>query len=124
MFPSMHQIDKDTRTDGAPNNEPAKNMQHEVANLINDFNSGMWIEGITDRERVTEPIRVLYGNFRRVIHGTAPEFRPFSKLQEQGNPLPRPNFLEDEEGLSGEEPNDFGKNRPIYVDEVYQQVEE
>lgn len=99
---------------------PPKGPPHEAANLITDSNSIAWIEGIPDEEGVSQLIRVLLRGFRRVIRRTAPDFRPFSKLQEQGKPLPRPEFLED----GDPPPNDFAKKRPIYVEEVYQRMEE
>ncbi len=110
---------------------PPTNAFNEVAKLIKDFDSSMrlHIEGVSDKEGIIQQIRIPCGRFRESIQGTAPEFRPFSKLQDKQQAPPQPTFLEhEEEALPDNEYNDFGgvieKKRVIYVDEVHQRMEE
>lgn len=109
---------------------PPQNAMNEVAKLIKDFDTSMrlHIEGVPDREGIIQQIRFPCGRFRRTIHGTAPEFRPFSKPQEEQGAFPPPTFLEhEEEDLSGDDSNYSGwlsQNVLIYVDEVHKRMEE
>ncbi|KAF9442902.1 hypothetical protein P691DRAFT_797792 [Macrolepiota fuliginosa MF-IS2] len=107
---------------------PPQNALNEVAKLIKDFDADMrqHIEGVPYKEGIVQQIRVPCDRFRRDIRRTAPEFRPFEEPYfGKQKTLAAPEFLQhEEEGRGDNEDQVESENRPIYVDEVHQRMQD
>jgi hypothetical protein len=62
----------------------------------------------------------LLKDFRKAIYRTAPDFRPYERNKADPPPMPAADFLASEDPLRFE---DLG-NEPVYVDDVFQDMQE
>jgi len=117
-------------------NEPSKDPQNEISNLLHGFVADLvkHIEGVADEDGLLQSIRPAQEKFRSAIRGTAPEFLPFEKRFAGKKKLGKAEFLRNEEGEeeSDDESEDDlisphsleRKRKPklIYIDEVFERA--
>jgi hypothetical protein len=94
----------------------------EIHGLLNAFarDISRHVEGTADAEGLIQRINRENAKFRKYVHQTAPDFRPYTKGTENPPPLPKPEFLEHEE------PGTFEckDGTAIFLDEVSQRAAE
>ncbi|THU86328.1 hypothetical protein K435DRAFT_868411 [Dendrothele bispora CBS 962.96] len=106
----------------------------EITTLIVRFTSDLCrhLEGVPEKGGLPQEIRPAQVTFRKAIRGTAPNFKPFDKLDARTRTLARPDFLDNEDEADddiGEEVDvgeDDSEDEPdaIYIDEVLRQAQE
>jgi hypothetical protein len=81
-------------------NEPSKDPQNEISNLIHGFVTDLarHVEGVPDKDGLLQTIRPAHEKFRSEIRGTAPEFLPFERQFAEEKRIGKATFLRDEEG--------------------------
>jgi hypothetical protein len=81
-------------------NEPSKDPQNEISNLLHGFVTDLTrhVEGVPDKDGLLQTIRPAHKKFRSEIRGTAPEFLPFERQFAEEKRIRKATFLRDEEG--------------------------
>jgi len=85
--------------DGLPP-PPPDNPQGEINRLLFQFiaDLGKHVNGIPDEDGLMQAIRPAQERFRRAVRATAPNFRPFKRIEEAVRHIRRAEFLVLEEG--------------------------
>jgi hypothetical protein len=105
-----------------PSNDPVG----DILQLITSFHRRIeqHVEGTPTKDGILQQIRPAQQEFKSSIRATAPDFRPYTKEENDHFTLAPPSFLSNEESVS---PNNHANNaddKAIYIDEVYKVAEE
>ncbi|KIK69970.1 hypothetical protein GYMLUDRAFT_151336 [Collybiopsis luxurians FD-317 M1] len=105
--------------------EPSRNPLSDIMTMIYGFaaNLSKALEGTPHPQGLIQNIRPAQEIFKREIRTTAPNFRPYEKRYARQKTMPALKFLDHEEEEEEESDDDDNLNAPIYIDEVWRQLQ-
>jgi len=95
-----------------PSKDPVSEVIHLVATFTRELSR--YIEGTPDPKGILQAIHPLQQEFRRSIRKSAPNFRPYPRVDDEKTEFRSPAFLENEEDSAA----DLDTSKTIFIDEV------
>jgi hypothetical protein len=101
---------------------PSQDPVSEVHQLLDGFarDVSRQVQGTVGRDGLIQRVNKLHFGFRQAIRRTAPDFRPYTRNDDDPPEMPIPEFIGGDD--SQELENLLG--RPIYIDDVCERMSE